>query len=238
MHCVPGLGLPPSPSPDHPPCVPCSLRTLQLAYPAASTHTRVRVRHRATLLEDEAFKGPRLPRREIPICPAAITPSRWAEPKTRGRSCVPCSKSQDDTGGKKILRPPAPARRRVPSSSSSSPRPPSGGLGSRRTPPGERRRGGRPLEPRHPHRCLDPKACPSSPGIFADAQTQRPPPLRPRRPPDVPRSHPDSPLRSSSSESPGGKSRRRRAYPQQIVTTRLLYCLQDPFAQLSRLQRI
>lgn len=36
----------------------------------------------------------------------------------------------------------------------------------------------------------------------------------------------------------GGKSRRRRAYPQQIVTTRLLYCLQDPFAHLSRLQRI
>ena len=35
-----------------------------------------------------------------------------------------------------------------------------------------------------------------------------------------------------------GKSRRRTAYPQQIVTTRLLYCLQDPFAQLSRLQRI
>ena len=35
-----------------------------------------------------------------------------------------------------------------------------------------------------------------------------------------------------------GKSRRRRAYPQQIVTTGLLYCLQDPFAQLSRLQRI
>ena len=34
------------------------------------------------------------------------------------------------------------------------------------------------------------------------------------------------------------KSRQRRAYPQQIVTTRLLYCLQDPFAQLSRLQRI
>lgn len=28
------------------------------------------------------------------------------------------------------------------------------------------------------------------------------------------------------------------AYPQQIVTTRLLYCLQDRFAQLSRLQRI
>lgn len=34
------------------------------------------------------------------------------------------------------------------------------------------------------------------------------------------------------------KSRRRTAYPQQIVTTRLLYCLQDRFAQLSRLQRI
>ncbi len=34
------------------------------------------------------------------------------------------------------------------------------------------------------------------------------------------------------------KSRQKRAYPQQIVTTRLLYCLQDPFAQLSRLQRI
>lgn len=34
------------------------------------------------------------------------------------------------------------------------------------------------------------------------------------------------------------KSRQSRAYPQQIVTTRLLYCLQDPFAQLSRLQRI
>jgi hypothetical protein len=35
-----------------------------------------------------------------------------------------------------------------------------------------------------------------------------------------------------------GKSRRSTAYPQQIVTTRLLYCLQDRFAQLSRLQRI
>lgn len=34
------------------------------------------------------------------------------------------------------------------------------------------------------------------------------------------------------------KSRRRRAYPQQIVTTRLLYCLQDPFAHPSRLQGI
>lgn len=34
------------------------------------------------------------------------------------------------------------------------------------------------------------------------------------------------------------KSRRSRAYPQQIVTTRLLYCLQDPFAHQSRLQGI
>ena len=40
------------------------------------------------------------------------------------------------------------------------------------------------------------------------------------------------------SEKSLGKSRRRTAYPQQIVTTRLLYCLQDRFAQLSRLQRI
>ena len=51
-------------------------------------------------------------------------------------------------------------------------------------------------------------------------------------------------LLSSSPTRPGtlpggiGKSRRRTAYPQQIVTTRLLYCLQDRFAQLSRLQRI
>jgi hypothetical protein len=43
--------------------------------------------------------------------------------------------------------------------------------------------------------------------------------------------------RLSAAAAPG-KSRRRRADPQQIVTTRLLYCLQDPFAQLSRLQRI
>ena len=34
------------------------------------------------------------------------------------------------------------------------------------------------------------------------------------------------------------KSRPRLAYPQQIVTTRLLYYLQDQVAQLSRLQRI
>ncbi|KAG5742647.1 hypothetical protein H9Q72_014542, partial [Fusarium xylarioides] len=43
---------------------------------------------------------------------------------------------------------------------------------------------------------------------------------------------------SRKPENPLGKSRRRTAYPQQIVTTRLLYCLQDRFAQLSRLQRI
>ena len=34
------------------------------------------------------------------------------------------------------------------------------------------------------------------------------------------------------------KSRQRRAYAQQLVTTRLLDCLHDPVAQLSRLQRI
>jgi len=81
-----------------------------------------------------------------------------------------------------------------------------------------------PLEPRHLCRCPDPKASPPAPLV--------PPIAR------IPRDPADSPLGSSSSESPGGKSRRRRAYPQQIVTTRLLYCLQDPFAQLSRLQRI
>lgn len=49
-----------------------------------------------------------------------------------------------------------------------------------------------------------------------------------------------SPLRGPPWEAreTSGKSRRRTAYPQQIVTTRLLYCLQDRFAQLSRLQRI
>lgn len=46
------------------------------------------------------------------------------------------------------------------------------------------------------------------------------------------------PLRAPPREDVLGKSRRSTAYPQQIVTTRLLYCLQDRFAQLSRLQRI
>lgn len=49
---------------------------------------------------------------------------------------------------------------------------------------------------------------------------------------------PSSPIRPRRGGVLTGKSRRRRAYPQQIVTTRLLYCLQDPFAHLSRLQRI
>jgi hypothetical protein len=48
----------------------------------------------------------------------------------------------------------------------------------------------------------------------------------------------DKPLRALPWEDVLGKSRRSTAYPQQIVTTRLLYCLQDRFAQLSRLQRI
>ena len=47
-----------------------------------------------------------------------------------------------------------------------------------------------------------------------------------------------SPVRRAAGRALAGKSRRRRVYPQQIVTTRLLYCLQDPFAHLSRLQRI
>lgn len=46
------------------------------------------------------------------------------------------------------------------------------------------------------------------------------------------------PVRRATGRALAGKSRRRRVYPQQIVTTRLLYCLQDPFAHLSRLQRI
>jgi len=122
---------------------------------------------------------------------------------------------------------PPPRRRQHPPPPRPSPpplgTPPFGGRGARR-PPAERKRGG----------------YPSSPGTFADAQTRRPPPPAPLVPPiaRIPRDPADSPLGSSSSESPGGKSRRRRAYPQQIVTTRLLYCLQDPFAQLSRLQRI
>ena len=50
--------------------------------------------------------------------------------------------------------------------------------------------------------------------------------------------HRRSPRTAARAPENTGKSRRRRAYPQQIVTTRLLYCLQDRFAQLSRLQRI
>ena len=60
----------------------------------------------------------------------------------------------------------------------------------------------------------------------------RPGPLEPGRSSPLRR-----PLPAGESETLG-KSRRRTAYPQQIVTTRLLYCLQDRFAQLSRLQRI
>jgi hypothetical protein len=62
-------------------------------------------------------------------------------------------------------------------------------------------------------------------GSSADLVSRLSEPLPPTQP---------APRRTVSLE----KSRRRRAYPQQIVTTRLLYCLQDPFAQLSRLQRI
>ena len=68
------------------------------------------------------------------------------------------------------------------------------------------------------------------------------------RSPSLPRPSPPRPTRELAGPTPiqprfpelalGRKSRRRTAYPQQIVTTRLLYCLQDRFAQLSRLQRI
>ena len=72
-------------------------------------------------------------------------------------------------------------------------------------------------------------------------------PTPPSRQPTLaaPRGAPSSTWRETSPARPPeyrepalGKSRRRTAYPQQIVTTRLLYCLQDRFAQLSRLQRI
>ena len=57
--------------------------------------------------------------------------------------------------------------------------------------------------------------------------------------PNTPENPYASPRGCSPREKPAlGKSRRSTAYPQQIVTTRLLYCLQDRFAQLSRLQRI
>lgn len=58
------------------------------------------------------------------------------------------------------------------------------------------------------------------------------------RPETTHRKNPQPLQVSRNPENPLGKSRRRTAYPQQIVTTRLLYCLQDRFAQLSRLQRI
>ena len=128
-------------------------------------------------------------------------------------------------------QPPAPTAHRRGGARGPPPAPPFGGLppcgggASGEAPPRERQ--GEDLGPEH----LCGAQAPGRPPASAAA---------PRCPqsPQLPTSHPDSPLRSSRSESPGGKSRRRRAYPQQIVTTRLLYCLQDPFAQLSRLQRI
>ena len=49
---------------------------------------------------------------------------------------------------------------------------------------------------------------------------------------------PPTPPRLAEQPDIGGNRGESTAYPQQIVTTRLLYCLQDRFAQLSRLQRI
>jgi hypothetical protein len=51
-------------------------------------------------------------------------------------------------------------------------------------------------------------------------------------------SDPTETLRSPWGEAVVGNRGERTADPQQIVTTRLLYCLQDRFTQLSRLQRI
>jgi hypothetical protein len=93
----------------------------------------------------------------------------------------------------------------------------------------------------------NPKPVPSSQTSYPENTSRRHvPPLEGRdRPPSLP--PPNNPTPTNPSNSPAapeprriaaGKSRRRRAYPQQIVTTRLLYCLQDPFAHLSRLQRI
>ena len=78
-----------------------------------------------------------------------------------------------------------------------------------------------------------------SPSASQPAYPAPRPGQRLQSPPPSPRS--SSPVRLAERNrwrALAGKSRRRRAYPQQIVTTRLLYCLQDPFAQLSRLQRI
>lgn len=88
-----------------------------------------------------------------------------------------------------------------------------------------------------------PQVRPAYPGAPPPSNAPPPPrkvgaayPVPPRRRPRKPLLPPARPPSSGSQSL--GKSRRRTAYPQQIVTTRLLYCLQDRFAQLSRLQRI
>ena len=81
---------------------------------------------------------------------------------------------------------------------------------------------------------------PAAPGkkrIEAGSQVRAEPPAR-RTYPAPARPQRRKPRKAHQRRALAGKSRRRRVYPQQIVTTRLLYCLQDPFAQLSRLQRI
>jgi hypothetical protein len=90
-------------------------------------------------------------------------------------------------------------------------------------------------QPRRPTLHLPPHARPSQPAYPAPLPRQTIP-----RDPSLSQIHsPTPPTRPRQTQGPAsGKSRRRTAYPQQIVTTRLLYCLQDRFAQLSRLQRI
>ena len=246
--CVPGSAYPAALG-----CVPGSLRTRQLptldAYPAARTlrglglglePNATRRTPTSRCVPGGAYPAARkttLPAKDpypthgkgqIPSYPVVSGPVRSTahgpmEQSVRTRQQLVRTRQQTEhtnTGGKKS---PRPRRRQPPSPRPPLGTPPFGGRGSRR-PPGERKRGGPP----------------SSPGTFSGAQTRRPPPLRPSSPrsPASPGVPPIPLLGPPVRRAPGGKSRRRRAYPQQIVTTRLLYCLQDPFAQLSRLQRI
>ena len=147
------------------------------------------------------------------------------EPEGAAGPCVPCtshaqSKAKELEGSHPCVHgappPPRPSEEPCPRGA------PLSGRRGRGSPPARRRQATKSL-------CslveLRPKAAPDAPAPPGGPHPQLTVTLIPLLgPPDR--------------ESPGGKSRRRRAYPQQIVTTRLLYCLQDPFAQLSRLQRI
>jgi hypothetical protein len=93
---------------------------------------------------------------------------------------------------------------------------------------------GYPAPSHHARQTLIAQVRPDYPAASAPQLRQRPePPGEPVRPPPRRRGR-----CSAAPDGVSGKSRRSTAYPQQIVTTRLLYCLQDRFAQLSRMQRI